>query len=216
VLLSCRGSSEYGSEVPAWRLTARYVATKTDISFDNDLEADMWRYTATVGFEHRFGDRWTVQLGGGAALSGTLSPLEDPTHPYEFDPGWFVYGSGSFRALDDERYQPFLLVGLTAAATGVGTDDGLEQATLTAIDIRASLTVGKFFLDDTFAPYFVGRVFAGPILWQVQGQSLTGTDDNHVQVGAGFMVTSAGRLAAYTEIIPLGERSVSVGASVTF
>jgi len=85
---------------------------------------------------------------------------------------------------------------------------------LSALDFRASLTVGKL-IGEVVAPYLTARGFGGPVFWRYADRDVTGSDQNHYQVGAGLL--SAGSwLDAYVEIVPLGERAVAMGLSASF
>lgn len=189
----------------------------TDISLSNDEGGALRRGGLSLGFERRLADRWGLHLSGGASLMGDLTIGEDR---YELDPGWMASLGGSVRVLDDEGFVPFLVIGISGAVSSAGTERTtaagvLEEATFTATDFRASITVGKLFWQ-AVAPFAVARVFGGPIFWERNGEELTGSDDNHYQLGGGLLVSAFGRVNAYTEIIPLGETAISVGASVSF
>ena len=197
-----------------WQVAAAYGVSSTDLDFSNDEEAAVRRRSVTVSMERRFGERWAVQAGGGLSLGGDVTVSGDR---YDLEPGWLVTAGGSFRVLDGQEWLPFLLLSAAStvsSATAVGPR--AEEASFTAIDaLRVSLTVGKVFAD-AFAPYLVARAFAGPVFWERNGEDVTGTDQNYYQLGGGLLVTAGGRVSAYAEVIPLGELSASVGASVSF
>lgn len=71
-------------------------------------------------------------------------------------------------------------------------------------------------LGDVPSPYAVVRAFGGPITWQYQGQSVTGTDGHHYQVGAGLTLVLARAVNLFVEGVPLGERSLAAGGAVAF
>jgi len=102
--------------------------------------------------------------------------------------------------------------GLLLLALGIWRRSrGLRYASLFFI----LLTVGKVFWQ-SLAPYAVARFFGGPAIWKRHDESVTGSDRYHVQLGAGVLATAAGRMGAFVEVIPLGERSFSLGATVSF
>jgi hypothetical protein len=84
-----------------------------------------------------------------------------------------------------------------------------------AFDLRLGAVVGTTFFD-RLSPYALGRVFGGPVYWRYQGAAVTGTDTHHYQLGAGLALMLARRLDIFAEAVPLGERSLSAGASVSF
>lgn len=186
--------------------------TSTELSFSNDEEAAVRRRAVSVSLERRLGDRWAIQAGGGASLGGDVSVGDER---YDFQPGWLASLGVSFRILDGQDLVPFLLASLSTAVSSAQAERPDEEAMFTATDIRASVTVGKMFWGG-IAPYAVTRVFGGPVFWERGGEDVTGTDDYHFQLGAGLLVSAHGRVNAYAEIIPLGERSASFGASVSF
>jgi hypothetical protein len=55
---------------------------------------------------------------------------------------------------------------------------------VTAVDFRAGVTVGKTFFD-RLTLYLAGRVFAGPVFWQIDGVDVTGGDVHHYSLGGG-------------------------------
>ena len=154
---------------------------------------------------------FTVGGASGVALGGDLV---DGDHRWEFGVGGFGVVSASYTVLDGAGELPFLVAGLVVGASGAGTDDGAERATFVAIDARASLTIGKMFWR-AFAPYAVLRLFGGPALWQRADTSFTGSDVHHYQLGAGMLVTGE-VLGAVLEVVPLGERNVTLGATASF
>jgi hypothetical protein len=198
---------------PAWRIAASYAAVATELGFE-DRDFDLRRRAAVATLERRLGDAWTVQLGGGLAIDGDL---EHDGRRFEIEPGFVALASGAFRALAGEGDEPFLMFGLTVSASSAPTSEagtGVE-APLTAFDARFSLLVGKL-LAGAIAPYAAVRAFGGPVLWELDGEDVVGGDRNHYQIGAGVLVTAGGLFDAYVEVTPLGERSATLGAAVSF
>ena len=76
------------------------------------------------------------------------------------------------------------------------------------------MTAGKVFWG-AVGPYATARAFGGPILWKLDGRSVTGTDDYHVQLGFGVVAAVKG-LDVVAELVPIGERAVTVGAGYSF
>lgn len=186
--------------------------TSTDLSFSNDEQAALRRRALTATLERRLGERWAVQAGAGASLGGDVTIAGDR---YELDPGWLATLGGSFRILEGAGPEPFLLAALAASVSSAQAVGRQQEAPFTGVDVRASATVGKIFWGGV-APYAVVRAFGGPVLWERNGEDVTGTDESHFQLGAGLLATARGRVSAYLEIIPLGERAATFGASVAF
>jgi hypothetical protein len=118
----------------------------------------------------------------------------------------------SYRVADDRGAAPFVLLGLSASGAYAETSPRGTTATdaLVPVDVRASVTVGKT-VARILAPYLAARAFGGPVFWSIEGQSVTGTDAYHFQIGGGFSL-SLGRFDLHLEVAPLGERSLACGA----
>jgi hypothetical protein len=173
----------------------------------------------TASLEYRLSPKMTLGGGLGAGLGGVLgvpdgaSPV--PTN-YHVLPGWELTLSYSYRILDGRGRAPFLVLGLSGGGSGAWTYREVlagptpPTSTLYAIDVRAGLMVGKTFWN-TLSPYAVARAFGGPVIWGYQGQTLTGTDLYHFQVGAGLVTILPRGFDVFVEGVPLGERAVTLG-----
>jgi hypothetical protein len=195
-----------------WQIAATYSLSISDLSLSTGDEAIVRRRGVSAALERRLGDDWTVQASAGASLGGDLTVNDER---YDFAPGWEASLGASYRILDGTGLEPFLVAALTAAVGSAKTTRGPEEASFTALDARLSLLVGKLFWKSV-APYAVARVFGGPVFWSQHEESLTGTDKYHVQLGLGLLAAANGRMGAFFEIVPLGERAVSFGANVSF
>lgn len=178
----------------------------------------MERRAATVMFERRMSDTWTIAAGAGAALPGLL---EIGRERYAITSGWLVSGAMSWRLLEARGNLPFLLFSATLGLSGASTrlvtpvEDPAPEASLYAFDIRAGLLVGKTFWD-ALSPYAALRLFGGPIFWERRGESTVGTDLRHFQLAVGMSSALPLGVDLFAEIAPLGERAVTVGAGVAF
>lgn len=179
--------------------------------FGEGLDGELRRRSLSAGFEWRALDDLTLAIAAGAALDGDLAVAG---RRHEIGAGPVGSLGVAYRLLDGEGWEPFLLVGGTFSATTARTTRGDEDGRLTAVDLRASLTVGEIFFD-RLAPYVALRAFGGPIFWEHAGAGRTGSDRTHVQVGFGGLVTT-GVVDAFVEIAPLGERALSTGLAVAF
>ena len=214
-MLSCAGPGEEEPEAARlWRISAAYNLSASDLFLfgDTEHEAALRRRAISAGAEYQVAEQWNLSLSGGASLGGDLT-VEGTRH--DLKPGPVGSLAASYRILDGrEEYLPFLLFGMALSASSVMTESSTASARFTTVDFRAALTVGKLFFD-ALAPYATLRGFGGPIFWELDGENVSGTDKYHFQLGAGVLVT-AGVVDAFFEIVPLGERSVTVGAAVAF
>ena len=125
----------------------------------------------------------TVQLAAGSTLGGHL---DTPSGVYAFSPGPTGAAGVSYRLLPGTR--PFVILtanlSFSAASTQLSGGTG-ANVSYDAFDLRGGALVGTTFAG-VLSPYAVVRAFGGPITWQYQGQSVTGTDAHHYQVGAGL------------------------------
>ena len=165
---------------------------------------------------YRVTDDWTLGLGAGASFGGDMM-IEGMR--YTLSPGPVVALSAGYRVLAPDGWIPFVLVNVTGSLSSVATEGvtmlgDVEQARMTAIDARGSLTIGEVFAD-VVAPYATVRGFGGPVFWERNALEVRGSDENHYQLGAGLLIT-AGVFDAYAEVIPMGERALTAGAAVKF
>ena len=74
--------------------------------------------------------------------------------------------------------------------------------------------VGSVRTFGAFSPYLLARAFAGPVLWNWDGEDITGTDTHHFQLGAGASVSIGPRVTLLVDLAALGERAASLGMAV--
>jgi len=194
-------------------VTAGYAWT--DLIFGGDVTVPIERRAVVGTIERRLGARWTLQLGAGGILWGSLLAKGVRHH---FGPGFSASLATSYRLRDGRDGYPFVLLGGSLAFAYARTYDERDSATKTpysAGDIRLSAVVGKTFFD-AMSPYVVARAFGGPIFWRIEGKDITGTDRYHFQAGLGLSVSARQGLDAFAEVIPVGEKSVSCGLGFSF
>lgn len=196
---------------PKWHAGASGVMTSTALRFAGTVHADETRTAALARLAYSLSPDVTLHFGAGSTLGGHLT-LPDGIH--EFSPGfagqvgasWQVLAGGPFVILTS-------LLSFSASTTQLqGTQ---EQVGYEAFDLRLGGIVGVTLLD-ILSPYALARVFGGPVYWHYQGQAVTGTDVSHYQIGAGFAVALARRMEVFVEGVPLGERALAAGLSLTF
>jgi hypothetical protein len=194
---------------PKWRAGAAYSFTSTGLHFGGGPDVDEQRNVTLATLDWRPVRRVTLEAGAGAFVGGSITAAGVR---YAMAPGFAGIAGASWRVLDPKGALPFLL--LTSQLSFV-TSSTPGSVFYDAFDLRLGAAVG-WALWDVFTPYVVGRAFGGPVYWQYQGASVTGTDDNHWQVGAGFALVVARRVDVFAEGVPLGERGVAAGAGVSF
>lgn len=198
-----------------WRVGVGYGFASTAVKFD-DFRFDETRHSALATVDYAPTRRWTFELGVGSLLSGRL---ERAGVNYDFQPGVLAMLGASWRVLDADGARPFVLLqdqlAFATTSTREGGSDSSPSIAYTALDMRLGGLVGWTF-KNVVSAYALARVFGGPIFWQYQGDSLTGTDVHHYQLGAGLVVLIARRLDLSIEGAPLGERSLSAAAGFAF
>lgn len=155
----------------------------------------------------QFGRDWSVRLAGGAILDGTMT-VEGETH--DIGTGWLVSVAGArvFRFGGRFFATASLAIGVSSTSTRLmPTDDAVS---LSAMDVRLGGLVGATFWE-RFSPYVLARTFGGPVGWNRGGADITGTDQYHIQVGAGASVQLRSGFSALIDASLLGERSLSIG-----
>lgn len=208
---SCSLDEHAWETAPKSRFGLAFATTSTTLRFGS-LHVDARREVVVATYDRRVSPRTTLQLGLGAVTGGWLD-LDDAR--FELRPGLAASVGVMHRFVDAARARPFVLGGaqLAVLATSTRAPSGATQA-YDASDLRFTGALG-WTLGGRVSPYLVGRVFGGPIYWRLDGESKTGTDAYHVQLGAGAALT-LGPLDVGLEGVPLGERgaSVTVGASL--
>jgi hypothetical protein len=212
--LSACSLAEHEEETrPRWRTGAAGLYTSTTIDFGGGLHSDETRGSIVASLAYQPTNRLTVQLAAGSTVGGHL---DTPAGVYEFSPGPTGAAGVSYRLVSGVK--PFVIVtanlSFSAASTQLSGETG-EKVSYDAFDLRGGALVGTT-LAGVLSPYAVVRAFGGPIYWQYQGQSVTGTDAHHYQVGAGLTLVLARRVDLFAEGVPLGERSLAAGGAIAF
>ncbi len=203
-----------------WHVAASFGVMNTGLSGSNlPSSIGIERFAATAGLDYRLSPQTTIGGGIGAGLGGVIT-----VGPQRFlvQPGWLLTFSYSRRILDGAGKMPFLVLGISGGASGAGTREELapagaspETASLYAFDVRAGVTVGKTFWS-TISPYAAARVFGGPVFWSYAGQSVLAGDIYHFQVGLGMVTALPRGFDLFAEVVPLGERAVTLGGGKSF
>jgi hypothetical protein len=177
------------------------------------------RRAISASVDYRLSAASTLSFGGGASLGGRLVMNGNR---YEIAPGWLATASYSRRLLDGRGAAPFLLFGVSGGGSGASTQQMIlgramstSAVSLYAFDIRIGLTVGKTFWN-VLSPYAAVRAFGGPVIWNIDGKTRTGTDQRHFQVAVGMVSSLPRGFDLFAEVAPGGERAVTIGGGVGF
>jgi hypothetical protein len=197
------------------RIGTGYSYSRTDLKWKSAVpEAAIDRHAIVVTGELRVSNRVSVQIGSGAAPGGSIA-VDGTTHT--IGPGWLAFGAVTYRILDGQGRAPFLLASLSFATSSARTVDDRDPTIASHIytfDARGGLTIGKT-LWNVLSPYAAGRVFGGPVRWNLHGQEQTGSDKYHYQPAVGA-VLALGRADVYAEWAFAGERALGAGVGASF
>ena len=180
--------------------------TNTTLTFgrDADLELSSLSFAGVLPV----GERTLVRAGGGAVLDGTIQVLGGSGHT--FDSGGLAFAGVEHRAGEAGGLTPAIDLSLTLGFTwGKTTGSNAQQADYRATDLRAGV-LASWPVADRFFPYAAGRVFGGPVTWEIDGAGVTGSDAHHYQlaVGAGLAL---GPLVLFVEYAGVGETGTRAG-----
>jgi hypothetical protein len=161
---------------------------------------------------YRWGEGWSARLAAGAVLAGTL---EHDGRTHEVGTGWVVAGSVSRSFTFAEQW--FAAGSVTAGFSSTSTREDLgasmgESVDLMSADVRLGVIAGVT-LWERLSPYAQARAFGGPVLWKLDGEDITGSDQHHYQLGLGMSAMLPWDLGAMVDVSLLGERALSIGVS---
>jgi hypothetical protein len=211
--LECGAASADEGGPRRFRAGADVGGARTTIVFTGGRDVGLQQLTTVARLEFLLQPRVTVFAGGGAVVGGTATV--DGTD-FHVQPGWVVTAGASFLALTETERRPFLLATavLGYAATHTRQSDADPEVAWHEGDARLGVAVGKSF--GWARPYAVARAFGGPVTWTLGGQSISGTDQHHYQLGAGAGFDLPGHFDANIEVVPLGEQGLVFGAGYRF
>jgi hypothetical protein len=202
-----------------WHVAAIYSLSDTKLKFsgpslDGIQTFDQTRHAALAVGEWRATPRWNFQLGAGGLLGGSFyhPDLLGTGGRDSLRPGFVGLLGTSFVALRNDHAIPFVLLSGQFSSIFASTSPDVAYR---AFDLRFGASVGWTLLR-VLSPYAVGRVFGGPAMWEIFGESITGPDKYHFQIGAGVSWLIARRFDVFAEGIALGERGLSVGVGMAF
>ncbi|HTA88144.1 MAG TPA: hypothetical protein VK745_01160 [Polyangiaceae bacterium] len=194
---------------PRWAVSASGLYTNTTLRFSGDLHAAQTREAGLAALAYMPTPVLTFQVGAGATFGGSLTA---PDGRHDFSPGPTAFLGASWRVFDDQEF--LLLTSLLSFSAAETQLQGQPSIGYEAFDLRLGAEFGTT-LFGVLRPYVPVRVFGGPVYWKYQGESVTGTDTHHYQVGLGLGVAISRRIGLFAEGIPLGERALSLGVAAT-
>ena len=208
---SCTWADYEEAVRPRWQAGVAALHTRTRLRFSDDVRATQFRNAVVATAAYAPTASLSLQLNAGAAFGGELqTPQGD--HRFSVGPTLAAGIAYTLRA-----GQPFIVLSGVLAATFARTrlEGAVTSVGYGALDVRIGAVVGVT-LFDVLRPYAVARAFGGPVFWRHRGDSVTGTDVYHYQLGLGLSLRMIETLALFVEGIPLGERALSGGAALVF
>ncbi len=208
-----------------WHVGASYGFTSTKLVFSGDPLADsetveQTRHIAVAVAEWRTTPNLSFQVGAGALLAGQLgsaSLLGAMDSTLSMTPGVVAMLGSSYVILRSQGAVPFVMLSgqLSAVFAGTEANSFHSSGKYRAFDLRVGASVGWTFWK-MLSPYALVRAFGGPADWELNGDTIRGTDRYHYQVGAGLSLLLDYRFDLFVEGVPLGERGVVAGAGFAF
>ena len=153
----------------------------------------------------------TFRLATGVILDGTVESGSHGKH--DVARGGLAAASFEYRAKEGTDRSPSIDLSGTFGASWTSTSDVAtgKKADYFATDLRVGASAGWSLLDRTWS-YLTARVFGGPVNWELNGESVTGTDTHHYQLGLGSSMR-IGAFGLFAEWVGLGEKALSTGIS---
>ncbi len=190
-----------------WALGLSGLYTSTNIHFSHGIRGDERREEALLTIVHSPSENLTLQLGVGAMLGGTL---DMPNGQHDFSPGPAALAGAAWRVVNREA---FVILSSALSFSENRTRFLAEPSQpYTAFDLRLGAVFGVTIFN-ALSPYVPLRVFGGPIFWHYAGESVTGTDAYHYQVGLGLALHLPLRFNLFAEGVPLGEKALAGGVA---
>ena len=185
---------------------------RTTLRFNNDSTYDVNEQAATAFGGYATPSGWSFRIAVGALVDGDVDGNEMPG-AHDLKPGFvgaFAVARQITLGAEDEWFiTPSAAISVLAASTheaGAATDPSFVAG-----DIRLGAVAGRTFAT-IWKPYLLARAFGGPVSWTVAGESVTGTDTHHYQLGAGLTVATEFGLTVVVDVAALGEQAVSLAA----
>ena len=211
-MLECGGGP--GDDRPrAFRVGVDGGGARTTIRFANGPAVALQQASLLARVEWMLRPRLALFAGAGSVVAGTVR-AEGADHSLR--PGWMATAGVAWLAVNETSRRPFVSASAMLGYLGAHTrlDDNSPEVPWRAADVRVGVTVGKTF--GRVRPYAAARAFGGPVSWHLDGQSITGTDSHHYQLGAGIALDLPAYFDVSLEAVPLGEQGLAAGLGYRF
>ena len=156
----------------------------------------------------------TFRAGLGLILDGELKP--DGGRKQTVESGGSAAMGLEYHAFAGKGLQPSIDLSmlLSASRAGIKDPDTDKKSTYFATDLRLGM-VSSWNLNNRFYPFAAVRVFGGPVSWELEGDSVVGTDIYHYQVAMGSAIRLE-KINIYFEWAGMGEKVLSIGVSLSW
>jgi hypothetical protein len=155
-----------------------------------------------------------LRVSAGAVLDGTLTTAG---RTFDVRPGVVAAVSLSKQWMRGAWFATGTVGAGVSRTSTLEMQTGAASQTLVATDLlRLGATVGRTFGSDgpTFSPYLMARGFVGPVSWNFNAADVTGSDTHKYALGAGASFATKSDFALLADVSAVGERSVSLAASL--
>jgi len=179
-----------------------------------ESEFDVKMNTVAVSGGIPISERWTIQASIGMILNGELSP--ETGSDYDINPGGFASIDLDYNVFAGKGFKPYfdLSVMLGAAMAETEKSDDKIKTDYISTDVRLSVR-SSWNVKNRLFPFAAAGLFGGPILWEIDGKDVTGTDIYHYHFSIGSAI-KLGPTVAYMEWAALGEQSLKAGLSIAW
>lgn len=190
-----------------------FSTLNSTLQFDDEAESefDIKMNTVAISGGIPLNERWTMYASIGMILNGELNPETGPD--YNLKPGGFAAIGFEYNAIIGKGYKPYvdLSVILGVAMAETDNSDNKSKTDYISTDVRLDIR-SSWKVNNRFFPFAAVRVFGGPIMWNIDGDDVAGTDIYHYHLSIGSAV-KVGPTVAFLEWAGLGEQSFKAGLS---
>ena len=209
----CSDLDVHGEHVQSSRLQLGIGlgSLSSTLRFDGSEEVDVEMNTISLAGSWRLNESWSIRVGLGLITDGTLQP--DNQAAYTIKPGGLMAVGIEHLYHLGEGYIPTLdySVFLSAASTKIESPTTQNETSYFSSDFRVGGRASWNINGQVF-PYFSGRVFGGPVSWELDGVEVIGSDIHHYQFALGTAL-QFGSLGTFAEWAGVGEKAMSLGFS---
>ena len=156
-------------------------------------------------------DTWSLRGGLGFIRDGKLTPVGQAAHNVK--PGGMFALGVEYLWQRGQGAKPYVDFSAFISASSAKTEDSASQnqTSYFSSDLRLGARA-SWIINNSIFPYITGRVFGGPVSWEIDDTDVIGTDIHHYQVALGTAVQFGGT-GIFVEWAGLGEKALSAGLS---